>query len=190
MTKICEKLITIVEPQPCLVCYKDTTSVVTCCQAVICKSCYLEWLKYKRQCMHCKADQCEFQKWFDNYRVEEDFDPQEYLHNLLVTDNEEHSGESGFTITDLFSVIQHNINNQTENPYVNMEELIDIPNIDEPFELQYGFTTTPLDQHGNPTGQPGVTVIQNTEIDSHIYDFLQQYQNMFHQLYDDPVDPH
>ncbi len=193
---MCEKLLlnSGADLQSCMVCYHETYCITTCCHAPICKSCYLEWLKRKRQCMHCKDDQCDFETWMEKYRVEEEFDPLEYLHNLVNDADDEDipaAGAPAFTINDLYNVIQQNINTR-ENPFMNMEAPGDIPDIDESFELQFGFTTTPLDWHGNSSGQPGITATQSMnysgiepeETFNQLQGLLQQYQNMYQQFQD------
>jgi len=151
------------EQQICIACCKDTINITTCCHAPVCKSCYLEWLKHKRQCMHCKVDQCAFQGWVNNYRVEPEFNPHEYIHDLLhETPDIADAYNIGFTITDLFNVIQQNNYDMSLNPLMSMEELINYPEENEAFELQFGFTTTPVDQYGNSTGS-GITVTQTLD---------------------------
>ena len=70
--------------EPCLACYEDTIDSTKCCKAAVCQSCYTEWLKTKRQCMHCKEDQCEFEVWVEHFRIEEDFNPHEHLHAIVA----------------------------------------------------------------------------------------------------------
>jgi hypothetical protein len=54
----------------CIVCYETSKTLAKCCKAPICNECYLKWLETKRQCMHCKADQCTFDQWITFYRVD------------------------------------------------------------------------------------------------------------------------
>ena len=87
--------------EQCIVCYTDTTNRTICCSAAICTECYLEWLKIKRQCMHCKQDQCDFNIWFEQYRVEPEFDPLDILHEL--TQDTENS--TSFSLEDMLNFI-------------------------------------------------------------------------------------
>ena len=69
----------------CIACYEETKWKVECCKASICEDCYLKWLETKRQCMHCREDQCEFERWVEKYRKEStteytyDFVPPGYI---------------------------------------------------------------------------------------------------------------
>lgn len=54
----------------CLACQDQTKKRSLCCNQAICTDCYFEWLKYKRECMHCKKDQTDFDDWVNNYRDE------------------------------------------------------------------------------------------------------------------------
>lgn len=72
------KLIEVEEIDTCLSCFEETKNRVTCCKATICNNCYFEWLKHKRQCMHCKTDQCDFDTWMEKYRVEQEPEPEDF----------------------------------------------------------------------------------------------------------------
>jgi hypothetical protein len=153
------KLITVETPAMCIACFENTLNRVECCTAGICKECYYEWLKTKRQCMHCKADQCDFNTWVNEYRVEPEFDPQEYLHNLLQEDdvvygtNPMFTNNTEFSVQDLLNVIHQNLHEATGNPYENiLMPPSDLPPSNVPFEFQFGFAMTPTDLQGNPTG--------------------------------------
>jgi hypothetical protein len=82
---------TVLLSEKCLVCFEDTLDRVKCCTAAVCEKCYFKWLAQKRQCMHCKADQCDFDTWVSNYRVEENDSLQPEMQELfnLVLGNEE-----------------------------------------------------------------------------------------------------
>lgn len=167
----------------CIACCEETINVTKCCRAPVCKVCYIEWLKQKRQCMHCKADQCSFRTWMDNYRVEPDFDPQEYLHELM----EEMQHPSGnphlpnFTIADLLGFIQNHLSTPGA-PQISMENPTEILSGD--YTLEYGFTATPTNQQGVPTG-PGITVAQTLNDDpEQMQAAMQQYQDLFSQYQD------
>jgi len=54
----------------CIVCGEQSKKRSLCCNQTICGDCYFEWLKYKRECMHCKKDQTTFEDWVENYRDE------------------------------------------------------------------------------------------------------------------------
>ncbi|KKM26279.1 hypothetical protein LCGC14_1586320 [marine sediment metagenome] len=182
--------------QTCIVCFEETTNVTMCCQAPICKDCYLEWLKHKRQCMHCKEDQCDFDTWVNEYRVEPDFDPHEYLHQLLQEGGLDHPmfvQDAGFGLQALLNVIQQAAGNPSED--VHMEFPAQLPPSTEAFEMQFGYTVTPLDQQGNLAGQ-GVTVTQHMDYqggNQALYDQLQQtmvnYEQLFNQLTDSQGSP-
>ena len=153
------KLTTVKVFATCIACFENTLNRVSCCGAEICKGCYYEWLKTKRQCMHCKADQCDFNTWVNEYRVEPEFDPQEYLHDLLQEDNVVSGTNpmfthvSGFGIHDLLNVIQQNLQEAAGNPHENiLMPPSDLPPANVPFEFQFGYTMTPTDLQGNPTG--------------------------------------
>ena len=183
-------LITIENTQQCLACFEDTDCVTACCQAPICKDCHNKWLKQKRQCMHCKEDQCDFDTWFNEYRIEPDFDPQEYLHNLLqegtLTNNPMFPDVQQFGVQALLQVMQQAL--QEADTPVYMMNRTDLPPEDQPFELEYGFTMSHMDPEGNPDG-PGVTVTQHMDypgsggdLYQQIQQSLGQYQQLFNQL--------
>jgi hypothetical protein len=161
----------------CIACCDETINITKCCRAPICKKCYLKWLTQKRQCMHCKADQCSFKTWFNNYRIEPDFDPQEYLHNL-ISNPPENQASPDFTISNFLNIIQEQLIADGIN--VNMEE----PNIAvEPgnsFDIEYGYTTASADGDS-------ITVSHSLEYDGNsedyeqIQNFVQQYQLLFDQ---------
>jgi len=165
----------------CIACFEDTTNHVECCNAPICEDCYYTWLKTKRQCMHCKEDQCDFDLWVNEYREEPDFDPQEYLHELIQQDAEQ---IPAFGIQNLLNAIQQTM----IDPSVTIEAPDQLPPADTPFEFQFGFTMTPTDLQGNPIG-PEITVAENIEYpginSNELYNQIQegmiQYQQLFNQ---------
>jgi len=56
------------ETQNCIACVLPCNTVTKCCRASICEECCLEWLRRKRECMHCKQDQLNFDDWVAHYR--------------------------------------------------------------------------------------------------------------------------
>ena len=159
--------------EKCIACFEDTLDRTKCCRVAVCKECHDEWLTIKRQCMHCKADQCDFDTWINEHRVEQAFEPQEYLHSLVQN---EYTPEFG--IQDIFTALQ-----SIQHSF--MEQPGDLPAPDEAFEFQYGFTVTPTDDDGNPTGA-GITVANtidypgsNQQFYDNIQQSIQQYQQIF-----------
>jgi len=71
----------------CLVCSESSKKRSVCCNQTICGDCYFEWLKYKRECMHCKKDQTTFEDWVENYRDESVRENEENLLNLTLSFN-------------------------------------------------------------------------------------------------------
>lgn len=59
------------ELKNCGCCSSKTSTKVNCCEQYLCKICYEEWLKRKRQCMFCREDQMSFDSWVENWRVED-----------------------------------------------------------------------------------------------------------------------
>jgi hypothetical protein len=74
--------------EDCIACCEISLTVSKCCKAPICSKCYLKWLESKRQCMHCKADQCSFEQWVAHFRV--DSNEEENYNNLLDSFIEEY----------------------------------------------------------------------------------------------------
>ena len=182
------KLITVTNLELCIVCYEETNNRVSCCDAAICKICYLKWLEQKRQCMHCKEDQCNFETWMDKYRVEPDFDPQEYLHTLLAHDENELllNNIPELNINNIITLITTQL--ESQSGILNIIEPTDLPGPDEDFALEFGFTLSPIDANGNQIGE-GVTLTQNIEhpgsgnpiLYNQIQTLMDNYLNLFNQ---------
>ena len=195
MTNNDTKLIMSETSVSCIACFEDTLNRVSCCNAGVCEICYYEWLKNKRQCMHCKEDQCDFDIWVNKYRVEPEFNPQEYFHQFI-----QNNSIGNFNLDNMIDTIQHTlqetIDTPTEHTYLAPPDGLPPPN--EPFVLQFGFTLAPTDAEGNPTGQ-GVTISQDmdylgeasdsNDIYSQIQQSLQQYQQLFEQYNRDASPP-
>ena len=107
-----------VDPQNCMACFESTSTAAFCCKAPICKDCYLEWLKKRRQCMHCKADQCPFEEWVTEYRTEDD-DNDEEESALDIEIIELSIDETNHFIQELTEYTLLNLSNQS------IQELID-----------------------------------------------------------------
>jgi hypothetical protein len=169
----------------CIACFDETHCIVDCCRAPICRTCYLEWLKRKRQCMHCKADQCSFQEWIDHYRTEEEFNPHQYLHQLLQTENTELV--ESFELAGYMEAVARTLGDMAG--YSLMFDPT-MPSIDEDFAFEFGYIATPLDQDGNPAG-PGVVVTQTLdypgasgEVPVDMYNQIQEAMEQFQMLYE------
>ena len=167
------------ELQDCIVCCEPTLNIVKCCRAPICKVCYIEWLKQKRQCLHCKADQCTFQIWIDNYHTEPLFNPQEYLHDLIndMHNSPETQTVPNFTVEDLLNFIQQHLGTQNNPHIIYMEDPTNIFESGELFDIEYGFTISPTDGNSHP-----ITVSHRAEYENtQMHAVMQQYQELFNQ---------
>lgn len=150
----------------CIVCLEPTSTRANCCRAAICKDCYLRWLSIKRQCMHCKTDQCDFEEWVERYRV----DTGDLPDNFLQT----HQFDNPFDFLNVISQTVHN-DGALQNLTINFEAPSAILNFaDDPFDLEYGFI---IEQPGN---EP-ITVTNRIPGDELTLEELQsifdQYQN-------------
>ena len=168
------RLVTIEKNDTCIACYEQTHKRVSCCNAPICKECYLEWLKVKRQCMHCYADQCEFDDWVNNYRVE----PQLNLVELNALFQIPGDLGTGFNLDTMLNTIRQTTGDSI--PTLLLEGLETMPTANEHFGIEYGFTVTPMN------GGPGFTITQYTDHntnDSNMYQqliqTLQEYNRLF-----------
>ena len=120
----------------------------------------------------------------DNYRIESDFDPQEYLHDLM----EEMHTPSGnphiptFTVADMLGFIQNHLSGEG-GPHITMENPTEFINRGD-YTLEFGYTATPTNPQGVPTG-PGITVAQRLDDDpEQMQAVMQQYQELFSQYQD------
>lgn len=112
-----DKLVSGQEADNCIACFESTVTRAFCCKAPLCKGCYLEWLKTKRQCMHCKADQCEFEEWFSKYR--QDVDEIEEIYDMDIEIIELSLNNTNSIIQELTEHALVNLSNRS------IQELID-----------------------------------------------------------------
>lgn len=132
-----EKLLTQDSIENCIACFEGTNTRAFCCKAPICKKCYLEWLKTRRQCMHCKLDQCEFNEWVEKYRQEtnDDLDIEQELDIEIIEislDNTNH------IIRELTEHALVNLSNQS------IEELINsVRNYNTLFQMYLDIQNSP-----------------------------------------------
>lgn len=73
MVRIRERLVLNVhgeEDACCCVCTEPTIKTTDCCRAPVCRTCYERWLQERRQCFHCRRDQCGFETWMNHFRKE------------------------------------------------------------------------------------------------------------------------
>lgn len=70
----------------CNVCGENIDTVSQCCNIHICESCYLEWLKTSRECMHCRKDQLPFDEWVRTHREDREEElPAQMLPQIIST---------------------------------------------------------------------------------------------------------
>ena len=94
------------DKEACLSCFEETETQVACCKVSICKDCYYKWLQNKRQCMHCKVDQCDFETWVKDYRVEPEINPEDFE---LGDEYDDYIPDAQILLTQL---VLHNLQNE------------------------------------------------------------------------------
>lgn len=130
--------------ETCIACYEETECRAKCCKAAICTDCYNEWLKAKRQCMHCKADQCDFDRWVNEFRIDND-NIADIMSNIFANPEE----VEVFTYTDtsivglLEQLRQERDAGNTGEIDINISR--DIPDPTQPFLFEFGVRIIPND---------------------------------------------